>query len=121
MPLLDQLRDQRLTPLTEALGVTALGLPLARRLIVLPSRATAGIPVEVLLAPGDSRMVSYAPSGTVFKYLRERPRPDRHAGLWPWATRSTSVRKSRAIRSRRLATACWSTWSFLARMPRRAA
>ena len=81
MPLLDQLRDQRLTPLTEALGVTALGLPLARRLIVLPSRATAGIPVEVLLAPGDSRMVSYAPSGTVFKYLRERPRPDRHAGL----------------------------------------
>jgi len=25
--------------------------------------------------------VSYAPSATVFKYLREQPRPDRHAGL----------------------------------------
>ena len=57
------------------------GLPPARRLIVLPSRAMAGIPVEALLALDDSRTVSYAPSGTVFKYLREQPRPDRHAGL----------------------------------------
>jgi hypothetical protein len=41
----------------------------------------AGIPVEVLLAPDDIRTVSYAPSATVLKYLREQPRPDRHAGL----------------------------------------
>ena len=41
----------------------------------------AGIPIEALLAPDDTRTVSYAPSATVFKYLREQPRPDRHAGL----------------------------------------
>ena len=41
----------------------------------------AGIPVEALLAANDTRTVSYAPSGTLFKYLREQPRPDRHAGL----------------------------------------
>jgi CHAT domain/PDZ domain len=41
----------------------------------------AGIPIEAILAPDDSRTVCYAPSGTVFKYLRERPRPNRHAGL----------------------------------------
>src|SRR5207237_846078 len=53
----------------------------ARRLIVLPSRAMAGIPFEALLAADDTRTVSYAPSATVWKYLREQPRPDRHAGL----------------------------------------
>ena len=41
----------------------------------------AGIPIEVLLADDDTRTVSYAPSATVFKYLRQQPRPDRHAGL----------------------------------------
>ena len=41
----------------------------------------AGIPVEALLAPDDTRTVSYAPSATVYKYLRDQPRPDRHAGL----------------------------------------
>ena len=41
----------------------------------------AGIPVEALLAPDDTRTVSYAPSATVFKYLRDQPRPDRNAGL----------------------------------------
>ena len=80
-PLVERLRTQRLDPLAKALGTTADGLPPARRLIVLPSRAMAGIPVEALLAPDDTRMVSYAPSATVFKYLREQPRPDRHAGL----------------------------------------
>jgi tetratricopeptide (TPR) repeat protein len=79
--LLDGLRTQRLEPLAKALGATADGMPVARRLIVLPSRAMAGIPIEALLAPDDGRIVSYAPSGTVFKYLREQPRPDRHAGL----------------------------------------
>jgi len=79
--LVERLRAQRIEPLAKALGATDLGLPSARRLIVLPSRAMAGIPVEVLLAQGDTRTVSYAPSATVFKYLRAQPRPDRHAGL----------------------------------------
>jgi len=80
-PLVERLRTQRLEPLARALGGTADGLPPARRVIVLPSRALAGIPVEALLGPDDTRTVSYAPSATVFKYLREQPRPDRHAGL----------------------------------------
>ena len=80
-PLVEKLRTQRLEPLAKALGATADGQPPARRLIVLPSRAMAGIPIEALLAPDDTRTVSYAPSATVFKYLREQPRPDRHAGL----------------------------------------
>ncbi len=80
-PLVERLRGQRMAPLDKALGATADGLPPARRLIVLPSRATAGIPVEALLSSSDTRTVSYAPSATVYKYLREQPRPDRHAGL----------------------------------------
>jgi len=80
-PLVERLRTQRLEPLAKALGATAAGQPPARRLIVLPSRAISGIPVEALLAANDTRTVTYAPSATVFKYLREQPRPDRHAGL----------------------------------------
>jgi tetratricopeptide (TPR) repeat protein len=80
-PPVERLRTQRLAPLAKALAATADGLPPARRLIVLPSRAMAGVPVEALLASGDTRTVSYAPSATIFKYLREQPRPDRHAGL----------------------------------------
>jgi tetratricopeptide (TPR) repeat protein len=80
-PLLDQLRAQRLAPLAKALGMTTDGLTPARRLVVLPSRAVAGIPIEALLAPDDTMTVSYAPSGTVLKCLRERPRPDRYVGL----------------------------------------
>jgi tetratricopeptide (TPR) repeat protein len=79
--LLDRLRTQRLQPMAKALGATADGLPLPRRLIVLPSPAMAGIPIEVLQTPDDMRIVSYAPSATVFKYLREQPRPNRHTGL----------------------------------------
>jgi CHAT domain-containing protein/tetratricopeptide (TPR) repeat protein len=78
--LLERLRSQRIEPLAKALAA-ADGLPPARRLIVLPSPALAGIPIEALLASGDTRTISYAPSATVFKYLREQPRPDRHAGL----------------------------------------
>jgi CHAT domain/PDZ domain len=52
-----------------------------QRLIVLPSRAMAGIPIEALLADNDTRTVSYVPSATVLRYLREQPRPDRHTGL----------------------------------------
>jgi tetratricopeptide (TPR) repeat protein len=105
--LLARLRAQRLDPLVKALSATADGLPMARKLIVLPSRAMAGIPIEALLgddathrneqAPSATTLarrasegatteqptwiVSYAPSGTVFQYLRARVRPDRHAGL----------------------------------------
>jgi CHAT domain-containing protein len=78
--LLAKLRTQRIEPLAKALAATA-GLPPARRLIVLPSPALAGIPIEAILASDDIRTVSYAPSATVFKHLRERHRPDRHAGL----------------------------------------
>ncbi len=67
--------------MAHALDVEADGEPRARRLIVLPSRAMAGLPIDVLLASDDTRTVCYAPSATVFKYLREQPRPDRHAGL----------------------------------------
>jgi hypothetical protein len=80
-PLLERLRAQRLEPSAKALGATADGQRPARKLIVLPSRTMAGIPIEPLLAPGDTRTVSYAPSATVYKYLREQPRPDRHSGL----------------------------------------
>ncbi len=38
--------------LAKALGASSDGQPPARRLIVLPSRAMAGIPIEALLAPG---------------------------------------------------------------------
>ena len=79
--LIERLHTQRLEPLAKALGTTADGLPPARRLVILPSRAMAGIPVEALLAPDDARTVSYTPSATVFKYLREQPRHDRRAGL----------------------------------------
>jgi tetratricopeptide (TPR) repeat protein len=80
-PLVERFRAQRLDPMARALGPSADGLPPARRLIVPPSRAMAGIPVEALLAPDDTRVVSYAPSATVYHYLRLRPRPDRQAGL----------------------------------------
>ena len=82
--LVDRLRTQRLEPLARAWALwpaTADGMVPARRLIVLPSRAMAGIPIEALLASDDTRIVTYSPSATVFKYLREQPRPDRHAGL----------------------------------------
>jgi hypothetical protein len=80
-PLAEKLRTQRLLPLAKALGATADGLPAARRLVVLPSQAMSGIPLEAVLALDDTRTVSYVPSGTVFKYLRDQPRPDRHGGL----------------------------------------
>jgi CHAT domain-containing protein/Flp pilus assembly protein TadD len=79
--LVERLRTQRIAPLATALGATADGVPPARTLIVLPSRAMAGIPVESILASDDTRTVSYAPSATVYKYLRDQPRRDRHAGL----------------------------------------
>jgi CHAT domain len=41
----------------------------------------AGVPLEALLSPDDTRTVSYAPSATVFRYFRKQPRSDLHAGL----------------------------------------
>ncbi len=79
--LLDRLRTQRLDPLANAMAANSPGLPPVRRLIVLPSPALAGVPIEALLAPDDGRMVTYAPSATVWKYLREQPRPLPNAGL----------------------------------------
>src|SRR5262249_14352833 len=82
-PLVEKLHTQRLVPLAKALGASADGLPPARRLIVLPSRDLAGLPIEALLAPADTPAVSYAPSATVFKHLRAQApprRPGRVAG-----------------------------------------
>jgi tetratricopeptide (TPR) repeat protein len=59
-----RLRQQRLAPLARHVdGV--------RKLVVLPSAAMAGIPVE-LIAEG---MVSYHQSGTMFAHGRRQPRP----------------------------------------------
>jgi CHAT domain-containing protein/tetratricopeptide (TPR) repeat protein len=80
-PLLDKLRAQRLGPLAQVLANPGNGRPPVRSLIVLPSREMAGIPVEALLNMRDTWTVSYAPSGTVFRYLREQPRPERRGGL----------------------------------------
>ncbi|HVC98971.1 MAG TPA: tetratricopeptide repeat protein [Pirellulales bacterium] len=78
---------QRLKPLLALLGAEN-GLPAVRRLIVLPSRAMAGVPIEPLLeASGDGATfaVSYAPSCTVFAWLRQRragrPGIDAHSRL----------------------------------------
>jgi tetratricopeptide (TPR) repeat protein len=78
---LAKLRAQRLGPLADALGPDPDGLPAARRLIVLPSPALAGIPIEALLEPGDRRAVSYAPSATVLGLIRNRPPTPAQGGL----------------------------------------
>ncbi len=74
------LAEQRLGPLEFALRTRG-DLPAVRRLLILPSPALAGIPVEALLEarPKESPryVVSYAPSGTMFAWLRERRREDR--------------------------------------------
>jgi CHAT domain-containing protein len=70
-PLAERLRKQRLDPLAPHLkGV--------RRLIVLPSTALAGVPVEVI---ADGYTVSYAHSGTMFAYLGQQ-RPLTNKGLF---------------------------------------
>jgi len=73
-PLAD-LAEQRLAPLEPAL-VARDDMPAARHLLILPSPALAGIPIEVMLEPrpaSSSRyLVSYTPSGTMFDWLQER-------------------------------------------------
>jgi CHAT domain-containing protein/tetratricopeptide (TPR) repeat protein len=63
-----ELRAQRISSLDAVLGAHD-GLPRVRHLIVLPSPAMAGIPIEALT---DRYTVSYAPSGTVFAWLQEQ-------------------------------------------------
>jgi CHAT domain-containing protein/Tfp pilus assembly protein PilF len=67
-----RLYRQRLAPLEKHLGATD-DLPAVRHLVVLPSPALAEVPVEVLVAAGKRDLtVSYAPSGTLFAFLRQR-------------------------------------------------
>jgi CHAT domain-containing protein len=87
-----RLYQQRLAPLAEQLGATP-ELPAVRHLIVLPSSALAGVPMEALVAARSDRQpaytVSYAPSGTMFAWLQEQrqtapgrpPRPPRLLAL----------------------------------------
>jgi serine/threonine protein kinase/tetratricopeptide (TPR) repeat protein len=74
---LNELAEQRLRPLEPALEARD-GLPRVRHLIVMPSPALAGIPIEALIAArsagSPSYHISYAPSGTVFAWLLERRR-----------------------------------------------
>jgi tetratricopeptide (TPR) repeat protein len=69
--LATRLRRQRLEPLHPRLEAGK-DLPVVRRLIVLPSPALAGVPVEVL---AQGYTVSYALSGTLYAHLRQLPRP----------------------------------------------
>jgi CHAT domain-containing protein/tetratricopeptide (TPR) repeat protein len=75
-----KLAAQRLGPLEDALAARD-SLPAVRHLIVLPSPALAGIPIEAMLearpAGAPRYLVSYAPSGTLFAWLAERRREGR--------------------------------------------
>jgi tetratricopeptide (TPR) repeat protein len=70
-PLAQRLRQQRLQPLGKHLQAGN-GLPAVQRLIVLPSLALPGVPVEVF---ADGYTVSYAHSGTMHAYLHKQPTP----------------------------------------------
>jgi CHAT domain-containing protein/Tfp pilus assembly protein PilF len=63
-----QLYLQRLAPLESVLAGDA-DRPPIRHLVVLPSPRMAGVPVEGLT---ERYVVSYAPSGTLFAWLREK-------------------------------------------------
>jgi Flp pilus assembly protein TadD len=75
--LAGRLRQQRLDPLQPLLAATA-DLPAARRLVVVPVTALAGVPLEAL---AEGYALSYAPSGTVFARLAEGHRPLREPSL----------------------------------------
>jgi tetratricopeptide (TPR) repeat protein len=63
------LHKQRLQPLEKSLQATE-GLPAVGHLVVLPSSALAGVPLEPVA--GDLT-ISYASSGTLFAHLRKQP------------------------------------------------
>src|SRR5207245_279430 len=69
------LTEQRLTPIAKLLAGEGTH-PRVKRLIVLPSPALANVPVETLLSDKEDITVSYAPSGTIFTWLREKARSD---------------------------------------------
>ena len=71
-PLARRLRQQRLQPLTPHLAAHD-KLPAVKHLLVLPSAALAGVPVEVF---ADGYTVSYALSGTFYAHLRKQSKPD---------------------------------------------
>jgi hypothetical protein len=66
-PLARALAVQRLAPVEPFLHADQ-GSPAVRHLIILPSSAMAGIPVEALT---ERYTVSYAPSATMFAWLQE--------------------------------------------------
>jgi CHAT domain-containing protein/Tfp pilus assembly protein PilF len=67
--LAQRLRDQRLKPLRRHLRATE-KFPAVRRLVVLPSTALRGLPLEAL---SDEYTISYASSGTLYAHLRQQP------------------------------------------------
>jgi tetratricopeptide (TPR) repeat protein len=64
-----QLAEQRLEPVRKQMA-TADKPPAVKHLVVLPSAALAGVPVELL---GEDCTVSYALSGTLYAHLRNQP------------------------------------------------
>ena len=70
-PLARRLRQQRLQPLTTHLAAPGT-LPAIKHLLVLPSVALVGVPVEVF---ADGTTVSYALSGTFYAHLRKQQKP----------------------------------------------
>jgi CHAT domain-containing protein len=68
-----QLSRQRMAPLRDSLQA-ANDQPAVRHLVVLPSPALAGIPIEAIQesASADAVTISYAPSATLFAWLGER-------------------------------------------------
>jgi CHAT domain-containing protein len=68
--LIRQLHHQRLKPVEQHLAGV-------QRLIVLPAGKMAGVPLEVLT---DAYTISYAPSGTMYAWLKESHRPRSTAG-----------------------------------------
>jgi hypothetical protein len=69
--LVQALRQQRLEPLAPFLAAGP-GRPAVRHLLVLPSPALAGVPMEVL---AEDYTVSYALSGTLHAHLRLQTKP----------------------------------------------
>jgi tetratricopeptide (TPR) repeat protein len=67
--LAHRLREQRLQPLRGHLSAQG-KLPAVRQLVVLPSPALAGVPLEVLL---EDLTISYALSGTLHAHLKTQP------------------------------------------------
>jgi CHAT domain-containing protein len=72
--LAEQFARQRLAPVIQALA--GRGGPPLRRLIVLPSPALEGLPVEALLRETEPWTVTYSPSGTLLSWLCRPPAGD---------------------------------------------